>query len=426
MAHQVSIRTAWAVTAVMLLAIAWAAPAAAQIRVHPTGVNVSARGATTVFLTFGGLTGQTPAEAMWCGSLIPAAPDIGLKCDPATIYGALPARFDRSRASGTGGFTDIMSIPASVSRRAYQAAEAGARPSFFYVRRFANPFGPDEYVAVTCRLAGGGARVPFSLVDVRVAFASDTPILYVRQHETPPSLRAEIAYTGTGRLKGRWEVVHPGEEPPSAQDLLTEATLPLEQRGLQRRYTEVGRFNVFLPPTGRVTLPGPDPGRLPVAADGGYLVLLRIEASDDKEADSSLASAGAGPGLVHGGAVAGFPMPPLRYIVGAASTEGVTGPPSAGLTLVAPGPDATIAAEGPLEFRWMAWPGTVVYRVEIQASDGTTVLSALVDGVAPHYRTPPWLRDRAPDGRLLWRVVAIGASGDALRFSAWRTLTIEP
>ncbi|MGQ0639583.1 MAG: hypothetical protein ACT4P6_02265 [Gemmatimonadaceae bacterium] len=27
---------------------------------------------------------------------------------------------------------------------------------------------PDEYVAVTCRLTGGGARSPFSLTDVRV------------------------------------------------------------------------------------------------------------------------------------------------------------------------------------------------------------------------------------------------------------------
>ena len=51
----------------------------AQIRVHPTGVNVNAQGATTVFLTFGGLGGYTAADAAWCGELVPAEPDMGMK-----------------------------------------------------------------------------------------------------------------------------------------------------------------------------------------------------------------------------------------------------------------------------------------------------------------------------------------------------------
>ena len=103
-----------------------AGSAVAQIKVNPTGVNVNAQGATTVFLTFGGLAGYDAAEAFWCGELIPAAPAVGLRCDPATIFGSLPLRYDRSAASGVGGLTDIMTIPPSVSRRAYQAAEAGA------------------------------------------------------------------------------------------------------------------------------------------------------------------------------------------------------------------------------------------------------------------------------------------------------------
>jgi hypothetical protein len=98
----------------------------AQIVVNPNGVNVNAQNATTVFLTYGGLGSiYAPADAEWCGELMSAAPAIGLKCDPATVFGRLPARYDQSRRSGTGGFTDIMSIPASVSRRAYQAAEVG-------------------------------------------------------------------------------------------------------------------------------------------------------------------------------------------------------------------------------------------------------------------------------------------------------------
>ena len=44
-----------------------------------------------------------------------------------------------------------------------------------------------------------------------------------------------------------------------ADDLLTEGTLPPELRGTQRRWTELERFNVFLPPTGEATFDGPDP-----------------------------------------------------------------------------------------------------------------------------------------------------------------------
>src|SRR4030095_9694898 len=89
-----------------------------QVRVNPTGVNVNTNGATTVFLTFGGLGAYQPVEAIWCGELVSAAPDIGLKCDPGTIFGRLPIRLDQSTRSGTGAFTDIMSIPPSVARRA--------------------------------------------------------------------------------------------------------------------------------------------------------------------------------------------------------------------------------------------------------------------------------------------------------------------
>ena len=37
--------------------------ASAQIRVNPTGVNVNMNGATTAFLTFGGLGSYRPVEA---------------------------------------------------------------------------------------------------------------------------------------------------------------------------------------------------------------------------------------------------------------------------------------------------------------------------------------------------------------------------
>lgn len=108
----------------------------AQITRHPTGLNVNAQGATSAFLTFGNLDDYTPVEALWCGEIEVAAPDIGNRCLAGTIFGALPLRYDLAQPSGRDGMTDIMSIPPSVTRRAYQAAEEGQDSRFYYVRRF--------------------------------------------------------------------------------------------------------------------------------------------------------------------------------------------------------------------------------------------------------------------------------------------------
>jgi hypothetical protein len=389
------------------------------IKVNPDGVNVNASGTTVVFLTFGPVVNRVPAEGCWCGELMPATPGIGLKCNPATILGCLPARNDFSTRSGNQGFTDIMSIPPSVSRRAYQAAQEGAESSFSYVRRFVSlAGGPDEFVAVTCRMSGGGARTPFALTDVKLSFKSDKPIMLVKSGEKLPGIKAEIAYNGTGRLRGRWEAVVPGDELPSVSDLLTEASLPIEQRGLQKRYTQIERFNVFLPPGSKYVLEGPDPSKLPSRVEGPYLLLLRIEATDDKEGDSNLTVVGAGQGVVHGGAVAGFPLPPLRYFVGSGIDSGQ-------LSLRLPEENAAQPRDRPVDFTWSESAEAAFYRIEVATSGGTAILSALVLPGRATYRAPSWLKDRS--GReLRWRVVALDQAGNTRAATEWRSLQLVP
>ncbi len=405
----------------------------AQVSVHPTGVNVNAHGATSVFLSFGGLAGYVPTEAFWCGALTDAAPALGQRCNPGSYYGALPSRYDRSRAGGGGGFTDIMSIPPSVARRAYQAAERGEVSTFFYVRRFQDPNGgPDQFVAVTCRLTGGGARVPLSLTRVDIGFGTATPVLFLREGETPPNFTAEIDYTGTGVLRGRWEVVRPGEDPPVEVDLLTEASLPLELRGTQRRFTEVGRFNVFLAPTGRFTLEGPDPERLPRDIQGEYQILLRIEASDDKEGDSNLSAVGAGVGLLHNGAVAGFALPSLSYVVGqggstlSSSLAGTTtdNRSTSRVRLRFPEDQATLSSDDPVVFVWTRLAGAAAYHLQVETDTGESLLWALLPAESARYVALPWLMARAKGSALRWRVVARDAYGREWGRSDWRTLGV--
>lgn len=421
------LRTILASIATLAVMAGFQTDAAAQIRVNPDGVNVNSQGSTVVFLTFGPVpANRTVGEGCWCGELIAAPGGIGRACNPATIFGCLPARLDLSQKSGaTGfGFTDIMSIPPSVARRAYQAAIAGADSRFFYVRRFINlAGGPDEFVNVTCRMTGGGARTPFSLTDVQLAFGVDKPILIVKDDQTLPPISAKIAYNGTGRLKGRWEVVLPGDEHPSENDLLTEATLPVEDRPSQRRYTQLSTFNVFLPPDGKYKLEGPDVSRLPVKVKGEYLVLLRIEATDDKEGDSNLATVGAGPAVVHSGAVAGFPLPILRYYVGGGPETQLVAVTSTALTALLPEDQSTFAPGQTIEFTWADSPRGKLYRLEVQTLDGARpVLSAVFPAGAGFYRAPPWLKDKAAGSILRWRIVAIDEGGKVIEETVWRSL----
>ena len=406
-----------------ILTVSAATALGAQVRVSPTGVSVSSMSATTVFLTYGGLRNQRPVDAYWCGELIAASPSVGTRCNPNTLYGRLPSRYDLSQVSTSGGvFTDVMSIPPSVARAAYQAALRGATSTFFYVRRFQSlTGGPDEYVAVTCRLTGGGARSPFSLTDVHLQFDGQDAIPFVTPGESPPRVAARIAYTGTGRLTGRWEVVLPGENPPGARDLVTEASLPIDERSSQRRFTQLERFNVFLPPDGRVTLPGPDPSRLPSAVEGTYQVLLRVEASDDREGDSNLADAGAGVGIVHSGAVAGFALPVLRYVV---AGEGARTPDASvsAFRLLGARDDDTLTTDGGVVAMWIPPEerGVEFYRVEVATDRGDGLFAALLPRASRRYDVPPWAIAKGAGSPIRWRVSALGASGTVLRSSAWR------
>lgn len=398
---------------IFLLIALFAASAAAQtIRVNPTGVNVNSQNPTTVFLTFGQIpAGYVPAEAIWCGELVPATPPaLGLQCRPDTIYGSLPARYNLSRTSGNRGITDIMSIPPAVARRAYQAAVRGASAGFFYVRRFVSTSGqPDQFVNVTCRMTGGGARVPFALTDVQFVTTSKEPIFFLKRGEKFPAVSVEIRFNGTGRLKGRWELVLPGEELPSDEDLLTEATLPIEDRAKQRRYAQIERFNHFLPPTGTFTLKLEKPERLPLSADGQYLLLLRIEATDDKEGDSNLSVLGVGESVVHSGAVAGFPMPTLKFFVAGKGTNDWQTD-----ALLSPTETTAVSADQPIIFSWRELPNTAIYRLEILQTGDEPIFSALLPSTGNVYRAPSWFFEKFGAKNLRWRVTAFDERGKIL------------
>lgn len=395
--------------------------------VNPTGVNVNTSGVTSVFLSFQNLgPTEVPVRAYWCGEItVPA--NVVVTFDPCvsgTLLGNLPAANNLGRPASAGGaelFVDIMTIPASVTRRAYQLARAGEPSAFFYIREFRDTAtGISSFVAVTCRLAGGGARVPLALTMVEMNFITEgegreiVPVVAAGEHVAP--VQARIAYNGTGTLRGRWEVVLPGEDVPSLEDLLPEPSLPVELRGSQRRYTTLSRFDVFLPPIGDVVIPGPDVEQIPTDAAGPYLLLLRIETSADKEGDSNT-----GAGTVQSGGIAGFPLPVLRYFV-ATQEEAELHTRSARLVATRPFMNANATAGEPCTFSWLPFPGAALYRVELRPEEGDSS-RAFVDAGLTTYVAPPWMVEQP--GQLLWRVVALDTDGKTLQASDWRRLTVS-
>ena len=147
------------------------------------------------------------------------------------------------------------------------------------------------------------------------------------------------------------------------------------------------------------------------------MILLRVEASDDKEADSDLTIVGNLPEVVHSGAVAGFSLPPLRYFVGsgAAAATGST------ISLNAPEDNEALRFDKPVEFLWSDSASAAVYLLEI-ANDRETVLSALLPAGVATYRAPSWLEEKRGPGDLRWRVIALDASGNEVGKSQWRTI----
>jgi hypothetical protein len=182
------------------------------------------------------------------------------------------------------------------------------------------------------------------------------------------------------------------------------------------------RFNLYLLPAGKIVLAGPEAWRVDESLNGLYLVLLRIEASDDKEADTDLASVGAGGGVVHGGAVAGFPLPVLRYYVANGSTT-LQPATIAGDNLLLLGPEnqATLDPDKPVDFTWSPLANAVIYRFEVEDLS-TSVISAILPAGVGTYRAPSWFKDKIGNTAVRWRVVAFDKQSNQIRDTEWRAL----
>ncbi|MDX8400776.1 MAG: hypothetical protein R8K20_11100, partial [Gallionellaceae bacterium] len=176
--------------------------------------------------------------------------------------------------------------------------------------------------------------------------------------------------------------------------------------------TELGRFDLFLPPTGRVFIPGPNVEKVPNKVDGMYKILLRIEATSDKEGNSNTLA-----GVARSGGVAGFPMPMLRYYVG--EHNNIQGSEHLEkIQLLLPVQYARLNTTNSVNFSWADIHGAALYRLEID-SRHEVLFSALVNPGVENYSVPYFVMEGVAENAR-WRVKALSAQGSIMAKSPWR------
>jgi len=116
--------------------------------------------------------------------------------------------------------------------------------------------------------------------------------------------------------------------------------------------------------------------------------------------------------------VAGFPLPVLRYFVGAAgdSTPGI-------IRQLTPADNKTFAPKELVDFTWLDIDKGAFYQVEIRDVDGRTLVTALLPARVGTYRAPSWLRERAGPKTLRWTVRALDENGQHIGESRWRSFS---
>ena len=182
------------------------------------------------------------------------------------------------------------------------------------------------------------------------------------------------------------------------------------------------RFQKFLSPTGSTIIPGPDPRLLPTLEKGLYRILLRIEASNDKEGNSDTLE-----GILNTGGVAGFPMPTLRYFVGEQGQfkEAKSYPP---VSLLLPHNNKLLSSNK-TNFTWadvQNTPEIVIYEIQFYETDGENnlIASALIKPGESSYQPAKTLLKKL-NKPFLWRVIALDNNGKTLSSSQLRKLSVD-
>jgi hypothetical protein len=379
-------------------------------------IDVSSTGPTPVSIRYALVGNDAPLAGQFCSALAAPYPATGVTtgnpCAPASVFGNVGSANGFSGAASSG---ETLVIPETIARQATQRAQTGGSGIFYFSRQFSS----GKYAVVQLRLNANSANIPLVFTEVRLGFkdgGSLQNIGFFKRGQILPAVSAALKYQGAGVLRARWEVVQPGDTPPTALDLKAEATLSPIERAQQHRYRVIDRVSIYMPAIGQAVLSGPAARLLPNEQYGQYLLMLRIETSDS----ISGAAAGISPVL----------LPVLRYYIGESSGLVAQAPETPRpINLVSPISGAVLDKDTSVYFQWQENRNVSLYRLEIEAN-GKQVYAARVrpganEGIV-RYATPPFIAASIVNKAARWRVVALASDGHLAGESEWREIGNTP
>ncbi|NJS36447.1 MAG: hypothetical protein HC765_08485 [Brachymonas sp.] len=363
---------------------------------------------------------DNPLSGQFCSALTGAYPPNGVSnTNPCASGSQLGLAGAAQGFVGPPQTSEYLQIPPTVALQATQRIRQGSATGLYY---FIRQFSSGKFAVVQLRPNNMAANAPLAFNEIRLGFRDGSSLQqlgFFKRGQIMPQISALLRYQGAGMLRARWEVVIPGDMPPSALDLQSEANLNAMERAQQRRYRMLDRVNIYLPPNGQATLQGPSPRLLPNEQYGQYLVLLRIEANPSLLGESAGASS--------------FALPVLRYYVGESSGPSAMSGMQAqrsepqNLQLLSPPDSSTLASLAETSFEWRQGSFVGLYRMEVEAN-GKLVYAARVrpstEPTAKH-QLPPFIATQLENKAVRWRVVALSSDGQFLGDSTWRELEIQ-
>ncbi len=363
----------------VLVAMLWPAQLPAQItavQVTPAQGNIALNRNASFRLVWSVTTDAGPVVSSQQGVLADASGNVYLSVPQALLVNAsVSLDVTGNPIPLSVQLPETLSIPAAVVARAAQAGVS----RLYYRRSFADgsiASGAPPTAAIALDITGaGGAPFAVNYIGLRFDDGSLRRVLAVGEELRA---RATIRFTGTGRLRGVWEIADP------ASSAGAPVYRPL--RVVQQPLFGGRAASLDSPP-----LPSQQPGL--------YRLRLRvIEPADSGDTVS------------------------LQYFVAAASS-----PPLAPVEVIAPQANAVLRDD--TVFRWQPVSGAVAYRLEFHQrnSDGKAGDAPLagmeVDASRRSLVASQLMRRHLqPGGSYRWRLIALDASGQRIARSEWRPI----
>ncbi|MFO7602839.1 MAG: hypothetical protein R6X06_03380 [Gammaproteobacteria bacterium] len=285
-------------------------------------------------------------------------------------------------AGSTFTFTETLRVPRDVLFKAYQQNIQ----TIYYRRDFTNCPGTScSTLSPTLAASfsvGGSSAAAFGISDFVLRF-SDGALAAIVSQEQKLLAEVRLNVTGSGTIKGVWEVATPGSS----------AGTPFYQ-SLQLVTRQVGSGQ-------SLRLQSPP---LPTRQAGNHLVRFRLLE----------------PGLSE-------EPPVLQYVVRQTST-----PTVAPLSSVTPAPNASLDQH--TVFEWQAVAGAESYKLEVVGAmpmeDAVAVppLTGILIKSRTHRTrlTRSLLQKLQPGETYWWRVEALDAQGEVIAASAWSSIKVAP